>query len=515
MDIEFIGEGVASNYTARHSLPITVQGAKLNLLWETGNKANQIFDPTRKDDKSGNGYQEYDSATEALYGIQRNHLYLVGDETDGKFKISLDLDIQPVQDRDKYVCAAFDQNGNKINGSDTAVSANSSTPITMEIPAPSTAEVVTYEIRAGKDLNENGLLEDDESSPLFVYTCPKDDKNTFSGQPRYATIKGITKEKYAAHQSEINGKVHLPLGFDSPPLLIAPHARSFLALFYYNGDRTKLHDNLRPSAPTPVVFSAFADATGYAEWLTHNSGADFDDNGNATIQEFCWDAQTKVAKFFADRKPFALQTFVASPSPIVGGYYVQTATGAKLQAFYNTNVRPLAEAELENAAVGTTATFGWYDMPHTDVPDLFKSDSPEWVPHHTIVIGEDDNYGGFSALLNQVIAGTDAFDNFDAFGAIGRGRVINPSYQFAVTKEKRFPWSNPRLVVTAVNFLCTLEDLYDFNYGDGELPSHAAALQIGYGKGTSGADRSSRGKIYRHRIMIEHSYHRPFPYPQP
>ena len=34
---------------------------------------------------------------------------------------------------------------------------------------------------------------------------------------------------------------------------------------------------------------------------------------------------------------------------------------------------------------------------------------------------------------------------------------------------------------------------------------------ITFANANVGADRSSRGKIYRHRITIDHTYHRPFP----
>jgi len=63
--------------------------------------------------------------------------------------------------------------------------------------------------------------------------------------------------------------------------------------------------------------------------------------------------------------------------------------------------------------------------------------------------------------------------------------------------------------VSSVLFDCSVEDLYDFNYEDGQLPSHAAAMQLGYGKGANGAPRDN-GLIYRHRINIRKAYSYPF-----
>ena len=57
--------------------------------------------------------------------------------------------------------------------------------------------------------------------------------------------------------------------------------------------------------------------------------------------------------------------------------------------------------------------------------------------------------------------------------------------------------------------VCDIEDLYDYNYEDSELASHAAALQIGYGKGNNGREN---GIIWRNRIIIQRTYNIPFYY---
>ncbi len=178
-----------------------------------------------------------------------------------------------------------------------------------------------------------------------------------------------------------------------------------------------------------------------------------------------------------------------------------------------------AEQLLMDKEVGSTVTMpqggGFYHFPNEQAPELFNSLSPAWVKPSTVAVGEDDGYGGLGALLGELVGGGDSFKEFDAFGVVGRGRVLDPRYQFTVTKEERGIWPLNTVVysVSEVRFRCELEDLYDFNYESGVLPSHAAALQIGFGKGINGSQRNY-GKVYRHKIIIDHNYDYPFEHTQ-
>lgn len=60
--------------------------------------------------------------------------------------------------------------------------------------------------------------------------------------------------------------------------------------------------------------------------------------------------------------------------------------------------------------------------------------------------------------------------------------------------------------------LSVASTIYDFNYEDGELSGHAAAMQIGFGNGHGGAGRDEHGKIYRVHIQIDKTYSDPFRY---
>ena len=186
-----------------------------------------------------------------------------------------------------------------------------------------------------------------------------------------------------------------------------------------------------------------------------------------------------------------------------------TDTGRRLLQFYNNHVRDEAERLLLNSDDGAEITLplnnGWYDTNELIRAGVFTSLSPSWVPGLTLNIGSSSNYGGYDALLVQVATSNPAFDDFDAFGTIGRGRVLNPRYRFTIRKV--VPWiGKTRFEVVNVQFGCAVEDLYDFNYEDGELPANAAALQIGYRE----QGQRAKGKIYVHHIDILSSYDSPF-----
>lgn len=88
------------------------------------------------------------------------------------------------------------------------------------------------------------------------------------------------------------------------------------------------------------------------------------------------------------------------------------------------------------------------------------------------------------------------------------GRLVDPRYQFTVRRNGHI-MSSDTFDVTEIRFACTITDLYDFNYEDGNLPACAAAAQIGYGAGTV-SERAAHGKIFSHEIEIEAIFSDPF-----
>ena len=169
----------------------------------------------------------------------------------------------------------------------------------------------------------------------------------------------------------------------------------------------------------------------------------------------------------------------------------------------------LLETQSVNATVIMPADGGTYHFPNQHC-NLFASDSPLWVPAATKCVGEGNAYGGqWGAFFLQYLLGTDSFDEDDAAGTIGRGRIINPRCQITVRKIRKgiWPMTSSDYKVDCIRFLCTIEDLYDFNYEDSELASHAAAYQIGYGNGNN---ERTKGLIFLDRIEIDTCYESPF-----
>ncbi len=505
------GSNTSYTVTARHTeasdvfdtatvRPVEVS---LQLLWETRNKANQIFNPTSKDDDTGN-LAVLEKEGDCSYAAPRNNLYVVANPSNDTFDITAHLTVTPSSLADKVVCKAF-SNATDIEGSDTEL--NSEYKAVMEIPSTNTAETVSYSIRAGIEMDGESGISHDETVGLEVYRTTND-------VPKYAVLRGITGAQYQWHENELNGKLHA-LG-QNVPSFPCEHARSFLALFMSNGSFQTVAASFRPSSSRVVTLPAFESGIGFSEWLTHNSGADFSEEGIAYIQEYEWEDNSEVAQFLAQRIPLAPKTRIS----IYDGhtYYIATETGNQLQGFYNAVLRQTAEALLANANPGESiflpSTNTWYELPLASAPNLLKSlsptNSPTWVTPSTQVIGQDDGYGGYGALFSSLVTNGSNFEEYDAFGTVGRGRIVSPKFRFKVSKVGH-TWPIPdEIKVTAISFSCIIEDLYDFNYEDGILPKHAAALQIGRFKDCSPS--RLQGSVFRHKVHINTVYLRPFDY---
>ena len=500
-----------------------VVDVRLDRLYETANPANRIFNPTRKDDTSGNFAGETEKTgtpDEERYATPRNYLYLVGDPETGNFDVSARFDAVGAAGCTNYYCAFY--NGEtKVPGSETNVDLSAAS-VRFSIPAATTNAVdVLYQLRGGLDLNGNGTLDNGEADAFTVYTNSENRR-------KKAYVKGITRGGFATHIQDLQDKVYCysETFSDNPPSLVAAAARSLLALFYGNGNMDMLGSDWMPTTVANRPLDAFStNCSCFAEWLTHNGGAAFNTSGVASVAHYTWGHESGLSKFLEQRKPFALKTsqVVSYPGVQPGAGGIQsgplkirvesaTPTGLWLKEFYENNVRQQAEQFLQNMPTGSETNMPtrteWYRPDNIGTNAPFVSLSPGWVPGSTIVVGQDDGYSGWGALFSQFATENGAFNDFVAFGAIGRGRLVDPRYQFTVRRNGHI-MSSDTFDVTEIRFACTITDLYDFNYEDGNLPACAAAAQIGYGAGTV-SERAAHGKIFSHEIEIEASFSDPF-----
>ena len=488
-------------------------------LWETSNKSNRIFNDTPKDDFSGETVCETDEQG-CVWSAHRNELYVVSDKASNTFNVTEKL--QPLSIPQEYVskvmCAAFD-GMEPIPGSVTHLS--SQYEAVMQIQAPQGATIVHYQVRAGIDSDNDGKLAYDESVPLQVYK--------YNGEPRYATICGATSKQCDEYDAYIGKKVNGLQGWGVG--LALPVGRSFLSIFY-NGDASGLNDLWMPSYRRAPELDAFASRIGFSEWLTHNSGANFSELGSANIWEYVWQPETAMAQFMAQRTPLVpwqehtvrvpdWNSLPGDPNVIIGGtgtyreqtFYMVTTTGNKLLRFFNERVLPQAINVLSVRGDGATETFSSLSGLWSDgelAAQIFDSMSPSCVTGITQVIGVKGNYGGAMAVLEagsvSVATGGHQLDDLDAFFAVGRGRLLDPSYSFTVRKTTHW-LREPTYDLIQIGFTCKIQDLYDFNFEDGPLSRKAATIQIGYGKG---GNSRSHGRIFRHEIQINTIYQNPF-----
>ena len=501
-------EGGCMGYTSLGALHVI--DVRLASLFETANEANRIFNPTRKDDTTGNQDAETEvvyagTSLEERYAAPRNFLYTVGDPVTGKFNISARFDATGADGCTNYYCAFYPRGGGpKIPGTETNVDFSASS-VSFSLPAPSLATNVVWELRGGLDHNGNATLDSDESAPFAIYT-------NSANVVKYACLKGITKEQYNEFKQATDAEVYFQ--GDTPAVAILPHARTLLALFYANGSYANLNPDLQPDSSQVLSngFCAFSNnADCFSEWLTHNNGLEFLPNGCAQIVQYEWEESSAMSQFMIYRTPFEMKRWMKVDGQ---NYLLRTNTSRNLEAFYNASIKDAAESYLSNAADGTEATFpldgGWYGWTDFGSYNVFTNLSPAWVPGITIDVGVGPGYGDeIGVELGDGDRDNGIIKDFDAHATVGRGRMINPRYRFTVRKSVSLFGMLTTYKVASVEFTCVLTDLYDFNFEDGGRATKAAALQLGYGSG-SVPGRMQNGKVFRHQMSIRHTYTNPF-----
>jgi hypothetical protein len=428
-------------------LKLELSTMRIGTFWETANKANQVFNPTAKDDPwGGDGYGGYGTEQN---GAPRNMVFLVPDPQDNKYKVTLEVGV-PASGGAGFIAAAY-VGETKVANSDKAVMPDGKCELAFEHLGTS-KDIEDFAIRVGYDANSSGTLDPAEIIKLAVKTY---------GEP---TVRGTKGSKYNSAKGTIDGIISGSITSVGTGIFL-PHAKRFLQIFRDGFvDNPSFPEDKRPTSSSTVSFDAF---NGYfAEWLTHNSGAPFNDAGVADITEYTWGPLTSAADLVAT-------------SPQIED---------PLSAFYLSTVRPLATSYFASLPVGSSAYFPsaagtFYDIPHTH-------ESLAWVPATTVTFDRSWLY--------------DKLD--DVNGTIGRGRLLSHQARYRVEKQlvvydnpEGLPLIVEELVVTQVLSQGAVIDLYDFNHLTGSAGQDAATLQIGYGKGAYGADRN-RGKIYRDRI---------------
>jgi hypothetical protein len=408
-------------------------------MWESTNKANRIYNLTPKDDPPE---------------VPRNRLYVVESPEDGKYHVTLEVDDQPASLRNRLMYAIYD-GSTKLSGGEGSFPASGPANMVFDHPATNT-EFKDFDVKVGYDLNGDGTLGvDDALFPLrVVSTVTGLDK----GPP---VIRGSCMARYAAALESITNV--LAGAWTSPGWTTdaqIPNAKSLLRIFM-DGNSSGVISPYPPSSSTNMEFNAFYPGY-FSEWLTHNAGANFNEEGVATITEYQWEEDT----------PLSVLVVVAPQ--------IEDA----LSTYYSQVVYPQATNYFQTQLVWTVAYFppstDGFDIPHV-------SESQPWVPGCTLTFNT-----WWPDLLD------------DTNGSIGRGRLLSHKARYRIQKTLNLLGS-VELIVTEVQSWGELIDLYDFNHDVGGKSQDAAILQQGFGNGGYGPTRN-RGKIFRTRVLFNKTY---------
>jgi hypothetical protein len=246
---------------------VTVADVKCKLLWETENKANQIFNPTPKDDPPG---------------ISTNKLYVVESPADDKYHVTLEVNDQPFYVRSKLMYAVFSEFGDKIaNG---YFPPNGPANITFDHPDFDLYRQLTldFDIKVGCDFNGDGSLDKEEGFPIEV--------SSVAGEligP--AKVRGASTLRYNWASDQLAIEI---IGSS-----LWTHAKALLRLFR-DGSIIELPTDKQPSKIEASILNCFRGD--YSEWLTHNCGAPFSSAGASVIPNYVWWKDTSFAVAVGD-----------------------------------------------------------------------------------------------------------------------------------------------------------------------------------------------------------------------
>lgn len=388
---------------------------KFEKLWEKNNSVNFVYNSVEKNDPPA---------------IPKSVLYLPASQS-SEYEAMLEISIPPsIQNK---VLWAIYRDGDKLT--EGVPSVEEPTLMSFNHPGDISDPSDGWAVKIGLDASGNGSLESSETFDLKVGPDLEPLK-----------IHGISSLKLLLSKAVVDvGELYG---------VLAPFA-SALADIFYNNDPSAPHPDYQPNSSTFVDFNCFTSE--WADWLTHNAGANYDDEGDTQIAFHEWDSDGDWVAHFIEGDP---------------------AVRNPMNDFYEQN-RSTMESTMASDPVGTIRMFPspttWYDIPLDEI--FFERDD---------------------GLISQFVD--------DNHFAIARARVVSWKVQFQIKKTSE---SDYDLLTTT--FGGAFEDLYDFNYIAPAPANFAAALQLGYGNGSLVPDRD-KGVIFLARYNFFRVWSGPLSY---
>ena len=301
--------------SAKTNVFLVVSSPKFKLLWETANKANQIYNPTPKDDPPV---------------VLSNAVYMV-EAPDNFYYATMDVDMAPAEARNYLLGAVYIKStGEKVAGTDTRFWEDAA-PVNFRFRHPETAlaSIMDFEFRLGFDINpKNNLLDSGEAFSLEVLNSD----NISVGPPLAC---GTSHEGYSEALTIIEAGINATA--------LWPHGCRLLQIFL-DGGPGNLTTSFLPTSTATVQFNCFCSP--YCEWLTHDSGAGFGSAGDAPLQKYTWSKNTSLA------------------SAVFSSPQIQSTA----VSFYTNNLTTIVSNYFVGAPIGAFATFplsgGVYQIPH-------------------------------------------------------------------------------------------------------------------------------------------------------
>lgn len=391
-------------------------------LWETVNELNFVYNGLPKDDPPQ---------------IPRNVLYLVNPFEPGtsSFNYKLQMNFPVGADPTQWVCGMFDATTGEKVGHDTAFGADSIADVTFWDPGSLTGQQAKLKI---KPVGGTTYI------PVEV--------------PELAPGSGLIVEFHSGQQYIDSQTVLVTASNIAGPLAGFPCAANMLRMFIFNNTNNMMVA-YRPTSVNTIPFNCLSAQDPMEDWLTHNAGALFADNGSVTLNELVWDD---------------LSSQYSTKYGTVGGSALQFR---EVENSYWQNVL------LDDIAIDWSGYPVGYEAWVTpgNEPNAWYDLMPTYPTNPGVLTLGDNNHGS------------------DVYMTFARVRVVQHKIQYKIRKLAQL-----RFKIVDRKVQGEFIDLYDFNILTGLFGGSAAIVQLGFGRGNRQNEGIVMGRIFRNRVIFQY-----------
>jgi Bacterial TSP3 repeat len=452
-------KNLSGNTLLLDGLKLLVINSKILSVWESQNPVNIIVNNTKKDDP---GNYSYLDGLGEIYGTPRNRIYVVESVSDKRVTLTIKFEKKPPSG---IFLIEIESSVNPLAPKCIVKSADDPDAICLSFSLQGKQINTHFKIVAGIDGNNNQIIDKPAESIPLVFFVDKE-KNVLPPE-----VKAFSQEDYDFAWWEIKKIAEIYKWFDVVGMY--PHA-SALTRIFFNGNPNNVSESLKPNQVRSHVVHFNAFSGDFSEWLTHNSGGNFDTSGNANIWCYLWDHETSMSRLVSDSPPFS-----------------SLNNHEKVQREFDSRIMSIVEEiKREDVPIDSIRVVD----STLSMPLLLASLSEKsWVPDITASVG---NPVGVNIPAIGLMPD-------DAFASFGRLRVNDDARLTYIIKKEAYSdtYYHPIVIRTYIRVEMAVEDLYDFNFETDSPANYAAIIQIGHGNGTRHG-----GNIYVAKYLIDRLY---------